>query len=125
MLLASLTGLSLVLTVSTGPIADPLGGNRHMSTHQKSVAMQPLVRGATECIARTVAANPRFREEEQAGKLGDLIVNSMPTCVRPVRAMIDAYDQYFGDGSGEAFFMGPYLDVLPRAVDDWVKTKQK
>jgi hypothetical protein len=30
--------------------------------------------------------------------------------------MIDAYDEYFGDGKGEAFFMGPYLDVLPRAV---------
>jgi hypothetical protein len=32
--------------------------------------------------------------------------------------MIDAYDRYFGDGAGEAFFMGPYLDVLPAAVTD-------
>jgi hypothetical protein len=30
--------------------------------------------------------------------------------------MIDAYDRYFGEGSGEAFFMGPYLDILPRVV---------
>jgi len=30
--------------------------------------------------------------------------------------MIAAYDRYYGDGSGEAFLMGPYLDVLPRAV---------
>jgi hypothetical protein len=30
--------------------------------------------------------------------------------------MIDAYDHYYGEGSGEAFFMGPYLDVLPKAV---------
>ena len=30
--------------------------------------------------------------------------------------MIDAYDSYYGEGSGEAFFMGPYLDVLPKAV---------
>ena len=30
--------------------------------------------------------------------------------------MIDAYDRYYGDGSGEAFFMGPYLEVLPKAV---------
>jgi hypothetical protein len=36
--------------------------------------------------------------------------------VQAVRAMIDAYDQYYGDGSGEAFFMGPYLDVLPKMV---------
>jgi len=33
-----------------------------------------------------------------------------------VRAMIYAYDRYYGEGSGEAFFMGPYLDVLPKAV---------
>jgi len=44
------------------------------------------------------------------------IVASMPSCVAPVRAMIDAYDRYYGDGTGEAFFMGPYLDVLPKAV---------
>jgi hypothetical protein len=30
--------------------------------------------------------------------------------------MIDAYDRFFGDGTGEAFFMGPYLDTLPAAV---------
>ena len=30
--------------------------------------------------------------------------------------MIDAYDRFFGDGTGEAFFMGPYLDALPDAV---------
>ena len=30
--------------------------------------------------------------------------------------MIDAYDRYYGEGTGEAFFMGPYLDVLPKAV---------
>ena len=26
---------------------------------------------------------------------------------------------YFGEGTGEAFFMGPYLDVLPSAVTKW------
>jgi hypothetical protein len=41
----------------------------------------------------------------------------MPACLTPVRAMIDAYDRYYGDGAGEAFFMGPYLDVLPKAVE--------
>ena len=40
----------------------------------------------------------------------------MPKCLAPVHAMIDAYDRSFGEGSGEQFFMGPYLDVLPDAV---------
>ena len=76
--------------------------------------MQSLVRSATECIARTVTADPRYGQRE--AELGDLIVDSMPVCVTQVRAMIEAYDRYFGDGEGEAFFMGPYLDVLPTAV---------
>ena len=65
---------------------------------------------------QAVAADPRYRPQPDA--LGDLIVASMPACVTPVRAMIDAYDRYYGEGTGEAFFMGPYLDVLPKAVMD-------
>jgi hypothetical protein len=30
--------------------------------------------------------------------------------------MIDGYDRTYGEGAGEAFFMGPYLDLLPTAV---------
>jgi hypothetical protein len=77
------------------------------------------VRSATECIARTVSTDPRFRQRN--ADLGDLIVDSMPRCTAQVRAMIDAYDRYFGEGEGEAFFMGPYLDVLPSAVGKWVR----
>jgi hypothetical protein len=50
-----------------------------------------------------------------------LIVASMSACVTPVRAMIDGYDRYYGDGTGEAFFMGPYLDLLPKAVVEGMK----
>jgi hypothetical protein len=35
--------------------------------------------------------------------------------------MIDAYDRLYGDGAGETFFMGPYLDALPAAVTTRVK----
>jgi hypothetical protein len=87
-----------------------------MSLQQKTAAVQALIRSATECIARTVAANPQFRSQAPNADLGDLIVASVPSCLTPVRAMIDGYDRYFGDGSGEAFFMGPYLDALPAAV---------
>jgi len=118
MILAPFAGFALVVSVATGPITEPDG--RHLSVQQKNAAMQPLLRSATECIARRIAADPRFRKKESQTELGDLIVDSMPACVGPVRAMIDAYDRYFGDGAGEAFFMGPYLDILPTAVNKWV-----
>jgi hypothetical protein len=118
MLLASLAGAMLVTNVATGPAIEPLGSATQMTVLQKNAVMQPLVRSATECIARAVAGDPRFGQG-LSSDLGDLIVASIPTCVRPVRAMIDGYDRYFGEGTGEAFFMGPYLDVLPTVVSKW------
>lgn len=113
MLLAPLFGTALVVAVATEPLNDS-GDVTHLSIREKMAATEPLVRSATSCIVRAVTADPRYGAK--AAELGDLIVASMPSCVAPVRAMIDAYDHYYGDGTGEAFFMGPYLDVLPKAV---------
>jgi len=33
-----------------------------------------------------------------------------------MRALIDVHDRLFGEGAGETYFMGPYLDALPGAV---------
>jgi hypothetical protein len=114
MILAPLFGTALVVAVATEPLNDANGG-LNLSAQQKSAVTEPLVRSATECIVRAVVADPRYGARPSA-ELGDLIVASMPSCVTPVRAMIDAYDRYYGDGTGEAFFMGPYLDVLPKVV---------
>jgi hypothetical protein len=111
----------LTIAVATGPFGAS-SGPPMLTAQQKMAATAPLVRSATECIVRAVAADPRYGAEPTA-KLGDLIVASMPSCVTPVRAMIDAYDRYFGQGSGEAFFMGPYLDVLPKAVTEGAKNE--
>jgi methionine aminopeptidase len=122
MILAPLAAAALVVATATGPTAEPRL-SPSLSTEQKSAAMQPLMRSATECIARAVSANPRFGQ--RSSELGDLIVASMSGCTAQVRAMIEAYDRYFGDGEGEVFFMGPYLDVLPAAVTKWVRDAVK
>ena len=114
MILAPLFGTAMVIAVATGPLDDPMGLD-HLSPRQKGVATETLVRSATDCIVHAVVANPRYSANGSAA-LGDLIVASMPACMKPVRAMIEGYDQYYGDGSGETFFMGPYLDALPKLV---------
>jgi hypothetical protein len=119
--LAPLAGALLVLSIATGPAIEPQGSMTQMSAQQKNAAMQPLVRSATECIARAVTGDPRFGSNQVPSNIGDLITELIPTCVRPVRAMIDGYDRYFGAGAGEAFFMGPYLDVLPTVVSRWTE----
>ncbi len=116
MILAPLLGTALVVAVATDPLND-LTAKAAPSAQERVAATEPLVRSATECIVHAVAADPRYAAKPTA-PLGELIVDSMPSCLAPVRAMIDAYDHYYGAGSGEAFFMGPYLDVLPKAVVD-------
>jgi hypothetical protein len=118
MLLAPLAGAALAMSIAIGPAVDPPGSDAQMTSQQKNAAVQPFVRSATDCIAHAVMADPRFGKVVPS-ELGDLIVDSIPTCVRPVRAMIDGYDRYFGAGTGQAFFMGPYLNVLPSMVTKW------
>lgn len=118
MLIAPLFGTALLVAVSTEPLNNS-GDRAHLSVQEKMAATDPLVRSATKCIVRAIAADPRFGSKQ--APLGDLIVASMSVCVTPVRAMIDGYDRYYGDGTGEAFFMGPYLDLLPKVVVEQMK----
>ena len=122
MILAPLLVATLVVTAA----ADPQSGGAseaRLSGQEKLAATEPLVRSATECLVRAVTTDPRY-ESKASVKLGDLIVGSMPSCLTRVHAMIDAYDRYYGEGSGEAFFMGPYLDVLPKAIVEGAKNPQ-
>jgi len=91
-----------------------------MPHDQKDAMVRPLVSSATECIARTVSADPRLPKLTGA-EFNNLIVESVPSCVDALRNMIDAYDRLYGDGAGETFFVGPYLDGLPSAVTIRVK----
>jgi len=117
MILPALTGASLLILTAATPDVDLDTMRAHLTHQQRTAAVQPFITRATECVARTVAADPRAAD---ASLLGDLIVDSMPGCADLMRSMIDTYDQYFGEGTGEAFFSGPYLDVLPTAISKWV-----
>jgi len=117
MILPALTGVSLVLLTAASPDLELDSMRAHLTHQQRTAAVQPFITRATECVARSVASDPRSAD---ASRLGDLIVDSMPVCAELMRSMIDTYDQYFGNGTGEAFFSGPYLDVLPTAVSKWV-----
>jgi hypothetical protein len=108
-----LFAISLVATVATGPVGDQLGPT---SAARRRDTLRMVVQAATECVITAVAADPRARHGDPDAIIGELIVDTIPACASKVRDMIDAYDASFGPGSGEAFFMGPYLDVLPRAA---------
>jgi hypothetical protein len=126
MVLETLFGMSLVLNVSLDTQislpADPAGWLQ-MSVRQKDASLLPLVRQATDCVVRKATADKRYSAEMRQGDINDLIVDSIAACARPVRVMIDAHDRMYGVGSGEAFLLGPYLDVLPSAVVKQVRVR--
>jgi len=125
MILEPLFGLSLVLSVSLDlqPPSAEMGTSVPMLTRQRDAKLLLLVREATDCIMHRVLADPRYNADLRPSEINDLIVDSMAGCVKPVRAMIDAHDRMYGSGSGEAFLLGPYLDILPAAVVGQVKLK--
>jgi hypothetical protein len=125
MIVGALVGLSLAVNVSVdrGAIDQMtgFGTGLHYTETQRKAAVRPLMKSATECIARKVAADPRYPRLSRIGNVTDLIVDSITPCLPAVRALIDAHDELYGEGSGETFFMGPYLDALPAAIGDLIK----
>jgi hypothetical protein len=119
MILAPLLGASLVLSVSVDP-GNPLSQSKaikEISLQQKNQIMQPLIRSATDCVVRTVVAELRIHPlNKKTTDMRDLIVSSMPSCIDAMRAMIDAHDRLYGEGTGETFFNGLFLDMLPASV---------
>jgi hypothetical protein len=118
MIAAPLAALALITAAAVSPLEQSGPSGMAMTMPQKRAALQPVLQTATECVARTVAADMKAKPNAE---LGDLIVDSMATCASPMRTMIETYDHYFGVGSGEAFFVGPYLELLPKAVDKMVQ----
>src|SRR5262249_12654286 len=124
MLIGALTGLSLLTSVSIQPgVVNPRaeGLTTHLSDPPKATGLRPLVRSASGRVARAGAAEPRLGK----AKFTVLIVDSFSSGGDSVRQLIDAHDRYYGIGTGEEFFLGPYLDALPAAVTNLVGQKNK
>ena len=97
-------GMSLVLNVSldtqTPSAPDPASWLR-MSVQQKDATLLPLVRLATDCVVRKVAADPRYQADMRPDDFNHMIDHSTGACAPPVRAMIVTPDRMYGNGSGE------------------------
>lgn len=76
----------------------------------------PSVREATDCIARETLNEPGIEGATRPGQFRAALAQPMRRCADEVDTMISAHDQVYYPGYGEAFFQGPYLQDLVRAI---------
>jgi len=91
-----------------------------MSVDQKDAAIGPLVKSATECIVRTVTADPRFPVMKGGVEFNNLIVDSVPTCADDLRRSARLFDDIWYGGRPA----GPDADAALRALDERVRAAQ-
>lgn len=104
--------LSLIATSASAQV---------LAEQQKRQAHVPYVRAATDCYARAIAVDPTALDLARTGRLFDALTMVEKTCEASVLGMIQTHDQLYGAGTGVAFFQGPYVQDLPRAVGNRLK----
>jgi hypothetical protein len=123
MIVAPLMGMAFLVTVGLTPGDAP---GTHIDTpavaaRYKDATLLPLIRAATQCIVHAVTNHRGYEDTLRPSELEELITDAMDACAIPVRTMIDTHDEMYGRGSGEAFFLGPYLDAVPGVVGTQVR----
>lgn len=91
-----------------------------LSGKAKEASMQRAVTAAMQCVARVVPQEAGYSPSTAGTAFGDLIAKGVQSCVSEIREMIALSDRYFGYGSGEEYFAGPFLNWLPQAVYDQI-----
>ena len=128
MILESVFGLSLVLNVSLESKIPATGKSiawSQPSVIERQARLLPAIARATDCILRRIGDDPRYRADLRPGEINELIADSLRGCARPLRTLVETHDRMYGPGSGEAFLIGPFLDVLPSAVVRQVKARTR
>src|SRR5262245_26558148 len=108
MIVGAIVGLSLAMNVSINRDAIDRAPGAFLEPQyteaQKTAAVRPLMKSATQCIAQRVATDPRYSKLSKLGDVSELIVDSIKPCLPAVRALIETHDDLYGEGSGETFF---------------------
>jgi hypothetical protein len=83
---------------------------------QKWKALLPFVRATSDCFANSIQSEPTLLEAYQQNRLLSLVAAKGAMCLPVVERMIAEHDRIYGQGTGQAFFKGPYASDLQRAI---------
>ena len=107
-------GLTVMLMASTAPAT--------ARTELESAS----VKAATDCVAAAALNNSEITtlyRENRLREVTNWVVLRSNACDNPLNAMRLLHDRIYGQGTGQAFLRGDYLDDLPRAVGERIKVE--
>jgi hypothetical protein len=83
---------------------------------QKRKTVVPDIKALTYCVARQAANDSDAVGYYRNGGFGDYVGRQLGKCPRELNALLELYEETYGEGEAERFVKGPYLNDLPRAV---------
>jgi hypothetical protein len=107
-------GLTVILMASTAPAT------------ARSELESASVKAATDCVAAAALNNSEITtlyRENRLREVTNWVVLRSNACDNPLNAMRLLHDRIYGQGTGQAFLRGDYLDDLPRAVGERIKVE--
>ena len=107
-------GLTVMLMASTAPAT------------ARSEMESASVKAATDCVAAAALNNSEITtlyRENRLREVTNWVVLRSNACDNPLNAMRLLHDRIYGQGTGQAFLRGDYLDDLPRAVGERIKVE--
>ena len=105
----------LVLAVLAASALPALAQTSAQLEAQKRKQHVPYVRAATDCVAAVVRRDDGFDGAVAYDSFQPLINRAVSICSQSISVMISTHDAIYGFG-GQAFYTGPYLTDLERAV---------
>jgi hypothetical protein len=102
------------------PFGDP---EPQQSEAQQLIHIMSLGRSAVACFASALREDVRYAEGISDKELPKLIEELTLVCVEPMGSMYYAYAKLYGEKEADRYFMGPFLDALPKEVLKLMKAR--
>ena len=106
--------IAVMLATASGALAgSPFN---ELTEAQKRRIVVPEIKALTYCVARVTLSDPDGAVQYRAGLLSSYVPRQLQKCPAEMNALLELYEDTYGQGEAERFIRGPYLSDLPRAV---------
>lgn len=90
-------------------------------SREKMQRIMNLTSKTTECVVKEALKFSKRRNID----LADVLIDKRSPCAAIVRELVTAVDEVYGEGEGDKYLMGYYLDELPQIIENRIEKPKK